>query len=583
MSESKLQNKTILLVFQIYLSVLVVSLILSYFLIVSPLMENAVDSYSAQNKYILDEVDSVLDTVKEYTNYIAYSEDFMKKLNHYKSKPEDAVIRYELETSLYNVRNLKQGIQDIVLDVDGYEPVTSILELEKEEQELIDSDWYERIRNKSYSGGFSKGITIMQNNVPVRLIAYSKSYRMKNRKFTLTVFFRYEDLFGRIMSHYHSEFEKQYWVTLDGQALFEEDQAGADALLEDFDNEEKYTHSSLKGVLFMSNLGNASYRSLAFVSIRSVFQKIMETTLIVLSMAVALLIGTLLIVVYIVKRVTRPVHQLTEAMDQVITDKFTTKLPVESDDEIGYLSQTFNSMSEELQSYFRQLVEKMEAEQEMKFGLLISQIDPHFFCNTLNTIKYLAKQGRTKDVEIVSAALSNILRDRLRIKNFQIYDTVEQEADTVKQYLTIQEYRYGGQVEVLWDIEDDVRDLKIPKNIIQPLVENALFHGLADEEDGSIRGTITIQVERTDALRIHVTDDGCGMSQEQIERVMQGCAKEGQVQKGHGIGIDNIRERLEILYGQQAELCIHSEPGRWTEMEIVIWHGLDNKEEISET
>lgn len=575
MSESKLQNKTILLVLQIYLTVLAVSLILSYFFVISPLKEDAVENYNAQNKYILDEVDSALGAVKEYTNYIAYSEDFMNKLSAYLYQPEDALVRFELETLLYNDRNLKQGIQDVVLDIEGYDRVTSILELETEEQELLDSEWYTRIRKKSYSGGFSKGITIIQNENPVKLLAYSKSYRMKNRKFTLTVFLRYEDVFGRIMSHYHSEFEEQYWTTLDGEALFEQEQQGIDKLLNAFDGDEKYVQKNLKGVLLISNLGNSSYRSLAFVSWHSIFEKIMGTTLIVLSMAIILLIATLLIVVYIVKRVTRPVHQLTEAMDQVITENFAIKLPVESDDEIGYLSQTFNSMSEELQNYFNQLVQKMEEEQEMKFGLLISQINPHFVCNTLNTIKYLAKQGRTKDIEVVSAALANILRDRLRIKNFQIYDTVAQETDTVKQYLTIQEYRYGGEVEVLWDIEEEVKGLKIPKNIIQPLVENALFHGLANEEDGSIRGTITIQVEKTDALYIRVTDDGCGMSQQKIHRIMNGQAKGEQERKGHEIGIDNIRERLEILYGAGAGFFIRSEPGEWTEMEIVIWQDLN--------
>lgn len=576
MSESKLQNKAIWLIIQIYLIVFVVSLVLSYFLVLSPLKRNAVDSYRTENEYILDEVDSVLNSVKEYSNYIAYSEDFMDKLNAHLKKPDDPVILYDLETNLYNAKNLKQGIQDVVLDVDGSELVTSILDLKEEEQELIESDWYQSIRERNYSGGFSRGITITQNNEELNLIAYSKSYHMKNRQFTLTIFFRYDDLLGNIMRYYHREFEKQYWVTMDGHALFEEEQQQVDTLLEDFGEGEKYTQSNRQGVLIRGNLGNSSWRSLAFVSTHSLFQKITETMLITLSMAVVLFIGTLIIVVYIVKRVTSPVHQLAAAMDQVITDNFATKLPVESDDEIGYLSRTFNSMSEKLQNYFQQLVEKMEAEQEMKFGLLISQIDPHFFCNTLNTIKYLAKQGRTSDVEVAASALSNILRDRLRIKNFQIYDTVEQETDTIRQYLTIQKFRYGDEVEILWDIDESVKDLKIPKNMIQPLVENALYHGLADEEDGVIRGTITIQIEKTNALYIRVRDDGRGMTKEQIQQLLEKGQKSAPALKGHGIGIDNIRERLEILYGDQAELRIHSEPGKWAEMEIVIWRSVKN-------
>ena len=290
--------------------------------------------------------------------------------------------------------------------------------------------------------------------------------------------------------------------------------------------------------------------------------------LLILLMSVVLLISTLLIVVYIVKRVTKPVHQLAKAMERVAAKDFAVKLPMESDDEIGYLSQTFNHLSEELQNYIEKIVKSIETEQEMKYGLLISQIDPHFCCNTLNTIKYLAKQGRMKDVEIVAVALSNILRDRLRVKNFQIYDTVAQETNMVKKYLTIQEYHYGGDVEVHWFLEEGVKDLKIPKNIIQPLVENALVHGLVDEDDGSIKGILTIRVEKTDALYISVADNGCGMSREQIEEIMNGTVKAKQ--SGHGIGIDNIKERLEILYGAQARFSIYSELGKGTEMEIII-------------
>ena len=145
-------------------------------------------------------------------------------------------------------------------------------------------------------------------------------------------------------------------------------------------------------------------------------------------------------------------------------------------------------------------------------------------------------------MEVVSAALSNILRDRLRIKDFQIYDTVEQEMQTTRQYLTIQEYRYGEKVEVEWLADDTVRNILIPKNIIQPLVENALLHGLTDEEDGSIKGKITVLVEVTDCLHIVITDDGCGMTPEKISSLLSRTNK--TTAKGHGIGIDNIKRKV---------------------------------------
>ncbi|MDO4272370.1 MAG: histidine kinase [Eubacteriales bacterium] len=572
MRESKLRNKTIRLVLQIYALVLAASLLLIFIFVVRPLMEDVLERYTEQNTYILDEVDSSLDSVAEYANFIAYSEDFLDKLDAYLANPLDAVVRYALETKLYNAKTIKQEVQSVAVEVEGYDIVSSILKLKAEEENLMQSQWYEKIRDSSYSGGFSKGITVQEGGHNIRLIAYTKSYHFKNRKFTLTVFTRYNDLLGRINRYYRSNFDKQYWVTTDGTALFEEEQKEVDELCALFDKEEGWPRRNLNGVLWQDGLLNASYRSVSYIPSSYLLDRIRENIVITVSMAVVLLIGTLVIVIYAVNRITNPLHSMTEAMEGVVSDNFETKLPVDSDDEIGYLSETFNSMGEKLQEYFKQLVKKMEKEQEMKFGLLISQIDPHFVCNTLNTIKYLAMQKRTDDVQKVASALSNILRDRLRVKNFQIYDTVQQEVDTIRQYLAIQEYRYGGEIRLECQIDEDVKECRIPKNMMQPLVENALFHGLADEDDGTVKGIIRIQVRKQgDGLSMVVADNGAGISPEQVEKLLSNEYGASEQKKGHGIGIANIVERLEILYGDLAEFRIRSELEKGTEMEILIW------------
>ena len=109
MRESKLQKKTIKLVLQIYLSVLLICLVLSYFLVISPLMKSAIEGYKSQNDYILEEADSLLNSIKEYTNYIAYSEDLIPHINAYLKNPEDKVVRFNLETYLYNAKKPENG------------------------------------------------------------------------------------------------------------------------------------------------------------------------------------------------------------------------------------------------------------------------------------------------------------------------------------------------------------------------------------------------------------------------------------------------------------------------------------------
>lgn len=102
------------------------------------------------------------------------------------------------------------------------------------------------------------------------------------------------------------------------------------------------------------------------------------------------------------------------------------------------------------------------------------------------------------------------------------------------------------------------------------MVENALFHGLANEEDGSVRGILKIQVYKNESIHIKVIDNGRGISKNKIQKLLNPDKEKTENRNGHGIGLDNIRERLKILYGDQAELRIYSEPEKWTEMEIVI-------------
>ena len=127
-------------------------------------------------------------------------------------------------------------------------------------------------------------------------------------------------------------------------------------------------------------------------------------------------------------------------------------------------------------------------------SLLVSQIDPHFIYNTINSINYLARKKRCEDIVKVNSALIAILKDRLRVNDIQITDSVANEMKIVNQYIVIEKFMYDGNLEVEWDIAPELMEEQIPKNMIQPLVENSLFHGLIDEESGEFCGKIIITV-----------------------------------------------------------------------------------------
>ena len=195
----------------------------------------------------------------------------------------------------------------------------------------------------------------------------------------------------------------------------------------------------------------------------------------------------------------------------------------------------------------------------MRYGLLISQVDPHFIYNTMNTITYLAQKNRVNDVIVVNKAMIEILKDRLRIEVSEVFDSLKQEINVVKQYLMIQEYRYEGIFKVKYEIEEKCMQCYIAKNMIQPLIENALSHGLLqnkDENGEPLGGCICINIFKDQQfIHINITDNGVGMTEEEVAEISRPMK---HWERGGHIGIRNIRERMKYIYYENAKMEIHS-------------------------
>ena len=237
-------------------------------------------------------------------------------------------------------------------------------------------------------------------------------------------------------------------------------------------------------------------------------------------------------------------------------------------DEIGLLESSFNKMIDDLKHSIEVIGEKEAKEQQIRFSLLVSQIDPHFIYNTINSINYLARKKRCEDIVTVNSALIAILKDRLRVNDIQITDTVANEMRIVNQYIVIEKFMYDGKLDVEWKIPSEFMEEQIPKNMIQPLVENSLFHGLIDEESGEFCGKIIISVYKNekDNLVLSVEDDGGGMETEKLAEVKS--MRFNPEDRGKKIGLSNIRGRLYYLYGNTDCMQIESEMGKGTKITI---------------
>lgn len=180
----------------------------------------------------------------------------------------------------------------------------------------------------------------------------------------------------------------------------------------------------------------------------------------------------------------------------------------------------------------------------------------------------MVHQGKTAEIVEINTALTRILRERLNSK-LSILDTVRNEYETMLQYATIMDYRYEHQIWIHYDISESLMDQQIPKNILQPLVENSFYHGFGNME-GALSGHVDILIYAVDGeIVIEVSDDEQGMSQQRIEDIMNQAYSIYEDKKPH-IGLNNIRQRLSYIYGDQCNMEIHSTEGIGTTVIITL-------------
>ena len=262
------------------------------------------------------------------------------------------------------------------------------------------------------------------------------------------------------------------------------------------------------------------------------------------------------IIVLLLKNLLKRLTVLNQRINCVIDGNYT---PLPEDlhhDEIGNMTQNFNLMLQTVRQDIDQKLQQEKRESQMQYSLLVSAIDPHFICNILNTVTFLAHMKKNDEIAAINFALIEILRDRLAIKNLRTCDTIETEMQIIDQYLLIQSYLCHNTICYHFEAPKEDLHLLMPKNILQILVENSIKHGLLHHKDTithkPLDGEITINVQRdSTTLVITVKDNGVGISEESIQKYFETPLQSiTDIAESEHIGIYNIRRRLNYLYGE---------------------------------
>ena len=255
-----------------------------------------------------------------------------------------------------------------------------------------------------------------------------------------------------------------------------------------------------------------------------------------LSLALSLVISEAL-----ARHITRPVSSLDKASAKVKDGDLSIQVKVKTNDELGRLTESFNQMVKDLKRYLEDRVQQQKDLNATTLRLYQTQLNPHFLYNTLDTIKWSAKIHQIPEIAVLAENLAVILRKSISSKPFI---QLREELDTIESYIKIQKIRFAGRFLYETEVPDMLEDCVIPKMILQPLVENAIIHGL----DGCANGYICIYAAQKDGiLRISVTDDGCGMGQEMLDWMN---SPNPAKRDGH-LGLYNVIQILKLYYGEE--------------------------------
>ena len=345
-------------------------------------------------------------------------------------------------------------------------------------------------------------------------------------------------------------------------------QALADQDLSDAQGGITFTVDGIGKMLLCSNeVMNDGWYFLSAVSNDDIYEMHSLLVLMILSFAVIAILLILSITVLNHTIITGPIAHIMDAVKKIQNEDYDISLDIHTGDEIEILADNLNIMARRIDELVNQNLKANLAYKEMQITQLQHQIKPHFLYNTLECINALSQLGRTEDVRIITSAFAKLMKNRMSDTNFT---TVKEEQACVDAFLQIYQTMQAGQLNYSITVDPQCEGLRIPRMIVQPLVEYAVLHGIVPS---ARLGTCTVEVYReNEHLCIQVSDDGVGLSRETLEsvnRYIEGKANEDD-KKNLGIGTRNVVDRIRYVYGASGSISVLSDAEWGTSITLML-------------
>ena len=275
-----------------------------------------------------------------------------------------------------------------------------------------------------------------------------------------------------------------------------------------------------------------------------------------------------------------PIRKLNDITTTITKNDLQALVNSENSDEISELGQNFNIMINRIREMLNAKVKEQEILQKAELKALQAQINPHFLYNTLDTIVWMAEANDTAQVKKIVRALTSFFR--IALSKGKDWISIREEIEHVRSYLIIQKMRYRDILNYRIEVDDDLLDGTILKLTLQPLVENAIYHGIKNKRDG---GTIVVRAQRVgdNLVRLEVQDDGVGFTPQKLAQIRASLSEDGLgeiTMKEEGFGLENVNKRIKLYFGKEYGLYIQSKYREGTQ--VVARIPLKNSIEVAE-
>lgn len=560
---SRIVQKIVKRILLIEVISLILTFLLSYTVLWPRLSDNAVMNAVSASNEIASQIDTSLINMTDFSQFLVTSKELRSTLGDYYASPDNQNFNRVCLTinDLISSMSFVRGV--VLEEIDGTR-FHSVINIRDEEFALLDSELYQDLQKHNFWKKYSSIYTIASTSSTYGM-AYMCNYLIGTKNYTLTLFYNVNSLVSMIEHLSEVSFNSYALTDFQGNQFlntenFQWEHTGQETA---FAYSSSPYEKNTDGYYFYNVVDSTGWNMVSFIDNKQLNATFMEHFLVTLLLCLISCTVTVLLIIPAIFNIIQPIRKLNQTMQVVAAGDLNCYSDIKTDDEIGDLSNVYNMMIDNLNQHIESLVDYKGKEAKMKYNLLIAQIDSHFIYNTMSIINSFARRGRTEEIISMNTALIKILQNCLRVRDIDVTDTISQEIDIVKQYWLIENMRDDNHAELIFDIPEEYMDILIPKNLIQPIVENCLFHGLVDPESGIIEGTIKVFIEKSDRfISISIADNGIGIPDTTLHFLNQpGKFMEQLNERGKHIGLSNIRQRLEYIYQGNAEMKVESRGG----------------------